>query len=384
MNRLPAFLLLLVLVLPLTSVHGDDDGEKKPPDRPRRPRPTFEQFAARHDANDDGRITREEFKGRKRLFDRLDRDGDGVVTKREFDDLVSRRGNRRSRALPEGVKAVPDVEYAKVAGQSLHVDLYLPVREPPAEGSKPAPKPPLIVWVHGGGWTKGTRKNLHPTFRKLTGEGYAAASVEYRLTGLDSHPDQIHDVKGAIRWLRAHADEYGYDASKIGVGGGSAGGHLVLLLGTSGGVKELEGTVGGNAETSSRVQAVVDFYGPTNLANLGRRRLGEEAEEESIARRKSASPLTYVTKDDPPVLAFHGDKDRLVPPEHGKALVSKYEAAGLTATLHVIEGAGHGGPEFSDEARYVLVKTFFDEQLRGIAPPAERPKPPDLEPEEEN
>ena len=150
-----------------------------------------------------------------------------------------------------------DLEYANVDGESLQLDLYLP--------EKSETKPPLLVWIHGGGWTKGSKSGINPIFIRLTAEGYAAASIDYRLDGLTSHPKQIHDCKGAIRWLRANADKYGYDVTRIGVGGGSAGGHLVLLLGLSSGIEELEGDVGGNLDQSSQVHAVVDLFGPSAL-----------------------------------------------------------------------------------------------------------------------
>jgi acetyl esterase/lipase len=224
-------------------------------------------------------------------------------------------------------------------------------------------KPPLLVWIHGGGWTKGSKSQFNPMFVRLTAEGYAAASIDYRLDGVTSHPKQIHDCKGAIRWLRANAEKYGYDVARIGAGGGSAGGHLVLLLGLSSGIEELEGDVGGNTDQSSQVHAVVDLYGPSAL--------GLFAEESERFRNnktpellKSASPVTYLTKDDPPLLIFHGDKDQLVPLSQSEHIHKLYQEMGLESSLHVVEGAGHGGPQFSDLARYELVKAFLDRHIK--------------------
>jgi acetyl esterase/lipase len=267
------------------------------------------------------------------------------------------RGSRQGsgRGIPEGVNVLRDLEYAKVDGQSLRLDLYMP--------SETKTKPPLLVWIHGGGWTKGSKSGINPIISRMTAEGYAAASIDYRLDGLKSHPDQIHDCKGAIRWLRANASKYGYDATRIGAGGGSAGGHLVLLLGMSADVPELEGEVGGNLDQSSSVQAVVDLFGPSSLglfADAGKQgRRNQPAE-----MLKSASPDTYLSKDDPPLLIFHGDKDQLVPLAQSEHIHKKYREMGLESSFHVIEGAGHGGPQFSDAQRYKLVKQFFDRHIK--------------------
>jgi acetyl esterase/lipase len=210
--------------------------------------------------------------------------------------------------LPQGVRALRDLEYAKIGATSLKLDLYLP--------EKPGP---LVVWIHGGGWRAGDKRQCPLTF--LAAEGYAVASVNYRLTDAAVFPAQIHDCKGAIRWLRARSGEHGYDAARVGVGGGSAGGHLAALVGTSGGVAELEGDVGGNRERSSRVQAVLDLFGPSDFTAfvaaseraarpdspeallLG----GPVAEKKELARL--AGPVTHVGEGDPPILILHGSKD---------------------------------------------------------------------------
>ena len=319
---------------------------------------TFDQFSARHDTNRDGKVERDEFKGTPQFFRWLDQNNDGVVTANEFSVRTQKDGRQwsgRGGRVPDGVKVVKDLEYASVDGESLRLDLYLP--------QKSEAKPPLLVWIHGGGWSRGSKSQINPTFIRLTAEGYAAASIDYRLEGLISHPKQIHDCKGAIRWLRANADKYGYDVTRIGIGGGSAGGHLALLLGLSGGVEELEGDVGGNLDQSSRVHAVVDLFGPSAL--------GPFAEKSERFRRnktpellKSASPVTYLSKDDPPVLVFHGDKDQVVPLSQSEHLHKRYQEAGLESSSHVIEGAGHGGLQFSDSTRYALVKEFFARHIK--------------------
>jgi len=257
---------------------------------------------------------------------------------------------------PNGTTVHRDLEYAKVDGTSLLLDVYLP--------PKSDRKPLLLVWIHGGGWTKGSKAQFNPIFLRLTADGYAVASVDYRLTGLGSHPDQTHDVKGAIRWLRANAGKYGYDATRIGVGGGSAGGHLVLMLGMTAGVGELEGEVGGNLDRSSRVQAVVDLFGPSEFEAFAKEseRFGRR---HSLELRKEASPLTYLTKDDAPVLIFHGDRDPVVPLSQSRLLDERCREVGVESALHVIEKAGHGGMQFGDDTRYALVKAFLDRHLKG-------------------
>jgi acetyl esterase/lipase len=346
-------------VLTLTSIQIGLAAEQAQPSQPGQRRFTFEQFSKRHDTNQDGKVTPGEFKGAPQYFRWLDENNDGIVIAEEFQKRT-RSGRRQGtgRRIPDGVKVMRDLEYASVDGQSLRLDLYIP--------EKTDHKPPLLVWIHGGGWTKGSKAQFNPIFVRLTANGYAAASIDYRLDGIVSHPKQIHDCKGAIRWLRAKSDKYGYDVTRIGVGGGSAGGHLVLLLGLSNDVEELEGTVGGNLEQSSQVHAVVDLYGPSAL--------GLFAEESERFRHnktpellKSASPLNYLSNDDPPLLIFHGDNDQVVPLSQSEHLQKRYNEAGLESSLHVINGAGHGGPPFSDSTRYELVKDFLDQHIKQTA-----------------
>lgn len=270
------------------------------------PRPRsvlLQRFLERFDSNGDDKVTRKEFTGAPQLFQRLDSDSDDVVTGEEFRTTMLKNA-RAGRRIPDGVTVHRDLEYANVDGQSLKLDLYVP--------ETTDDKPPLLVWIHGGGWTKGSKSQFNPMFVCLTAEGYAAASIDYRLSGLTSHPKQIHDCKGAIRWLRANADKYGYDVTRIGVGGGSAGGHLVLLLGLSSDIEGLEGDVGGNTEQSSQVDAIVDLFGPSAL-ELFAKKSDHFRPNKTPELLKSASPVTYLTKDDPPLLVFHGDNDQLVP-----------------------------------------------------------------------
>jgi acetyl esterase/lipase len=269
-----------------------------------------------------------------------------------------------------GVKAMRDLEYANVGGRSLRLDLYLPEK---SDGPLP-----LIVWIHGGAWQAGNKSGTPalPFVRR----GYAVASIDYRLSQDAIFPAQIEDCKAAIRWLRAHAKEHGIDPAHIGVWGSSAGGHLVALLGTSGDVKELEGAAG-NLDQSSRVQAVCDWFGPTDFCQMAAhaipgsklvhndpkspesRLIGGPIQEnkDKVAR---ANPITYVSKDDPPFLIMHGDRDNLVPHHQSVLLNEALKKAGVDVTFKTVEGAGHGfgGPENTK-----MVEEFFDRTLKNKA-----------------
>lgn len=256
-----------------------------------------------------------------------------------------------------------DIEYASVDGISLLLDLYLPPLEPDATA-------PLVIWVHGGGWRSGSKdQTIAPA---TLGEDYAIASVNYRLTGIATFPAQIHDVKAAVRWLRAHAVEYGFDPQRFGAWGSSAGGHLVALLGVSCGSEELEGTGGDYLNESSCVQAVCDFYGPTDLLSLLDQRGGRDARrimaedlllggpvEEKIELANLASPITHISADVPPFLIMHGSDDDVVPVEQSIAFDNALGNAGIDSTLIIIEGAGHGFPR----DQLMPVKPFFDRIL---------------------
>ena len=151
-------------------------------------------------------------------------------------------------------KVIKDVEFAVVQGQSLKLDLYLPDK-PKGSG--------LVVWIHGGGWHKGSKEKCFITW--LPQHGYTVASISYRLSSVAKFPAQLHDCKGAVRWLRTNAEKYGYNPKRIFVAGASAGGHLTALMATTSGHKLLEGKVGGNLDRSSSVQGAIDYYGPTDF-----------------------------------------------------------------------------------------------------------------------
>jgi acetyl esterase/lipase len=273
-----------------------------------------------------------------------------------------------SIAQTAGVKSHRDLIYVEGGHERHKLDLYLP--------EKAGGPLPLIIWVHGGGWQNGSKDGCPPLRGGYIESGYAVASINYRLSGHAVFPAQIEDCKAAIRWLRAHSKEFGLDAKRFGVWGSSAGGHLVALLGTSGEVKEFD--VGANLDQSSRVQAVCDYYGPTDLAVFVttpgyERHATADAPEakliggavlENKAKAARVNPITYVSKDDPPFLIVHGDQDPTVPINQSQLLFEALKKTGVSAHFHTIHGAGHGGPGFAGQDLSEMVSAFFDERLK--------------------
>lgn len=260
-------------------------------------------------------------------------------------------------ALPAGVRVLRNLEYIPSGHERNRLDLYLPEK---------AVKPlPVVVWVHGGGWVGGD-KARSPAISFAT-KGYAVAAINYRFSQHAIFPAQIHDCKAAIRWLRANAAKYGLDVDHIGAWGGSAGGQLVMLLGTTAGVKELEGP-GGNVEQSSRVQAVVDWFGPSDFLTLGpkdtrTKLLGGDALQNKPMAIK-ASPMTYVSSNSAPFLIMHGDKDNVVALSQSEIFDRALKKAGVESTLVVVKGAGHSGPKFTSPENLKLIEEFFGKHLR--------------------
>ena len=212
---------------------------------------------------------------------------------------------------------------------------------------------------------------------RFVSRGYAVASLNYRLSQHAVFPAQIEDCKAAVRWLRAHATSYGVDPNRFGAIGASAGGHLVALLATTGGVKEFD--VGANLEFSSKVQAVVDLFGPADLVHIAEQsgpesRIDHNAPDspeskliggtmpENPDKAKSASPITYVSKDATPMLLVHGDADPLVPHQQSEELCAALKKAGADATLHIVKGGGHGTGFGRDVDQ--MVDRFFDRLLK--------------------
>jgi acetyl esterase/lipase len=281
------------------------------------------------------------------------------------------------RPLPPGVEVVRDVVYGKGGGRSLTLDI-LRLKES-AKASQP-----VVVYVHGGGWSGGSKAGAPPLLAALAQRGYFCATIDYRLSQEARFPAQIEDCKCAIRFLRSRAREYNLNPDRIGVWGHSAGGHLVALLGTTGDVKDLEGD-GGSPKVSSRVQAVLDCFGPTDFARMAdfpsridhnssnspeSRLVGGPVQQKKEEVRR-ANPITYVTKDDPPFLIMHGDQDPLVPLNQSQLLLDALKKAGVDASLHVVKGGGHGfGSKQIDE----MTLAFFDRTLKTPAAPSKNAK----------
>ena len=269
-------------------------------------------------------------------------------------------------AVAQDVHKLADLQYAEVGGQPLRLDLYQPS----------APHSPLLVWLHGGRWEVGSKEPM--PLSGLVERGYAIASLDFRPASRARFPGQVHDIKAALRFLRARALDYGYDATRIGILGASSGGHLAALVGTTNGQAELEGSLGEHLGVSSDVQAIVSYFGASDLLTilaqstpygLGIREpalktlLGAlPSENEALARL--ASPVFQVDTHDPPLLLLHGDQDPQMPINQSHELEGAYERAGLEAKLIVVHGAGHGGGAFYDAERTKLVAAFLDEHLR--------------------
>ncbi len=256
-----------------------------------------------------------------------------------------------------------DATYCTVEGVELKMDIYYP-----SSGEAPWP---VTMYVHGGGWSSGDKSQGAGMFEipSLQSAGFLVVSVNYRLAPEYVFPAMIEDVKCAVRYLRAHASQYNLDPNRIGVWGGSAGGHLVALLGTA---DESAGfDVGEYLDQSGRVQAVVDMFGPADLTVQFEG--GYEKARHVFADFDAAlaSPVTYVSSDDPPFLILHGEVDTLVPIEQSQILLVKLQAAGVPAELVTVANAGHSfrpedGKSINPTRKEIaqMVVKFFEEQLR--------------------
>jgi acetyl esterase/lipase len=274
-------------------------------------------------------------------------------------------------------KSTRDVSFANVDGLPLLLDVYLP-DSPPDVAAKPLG---VILWVHGGAWRAGSRAS--PDLLGLTARGWALASVDYRLSTVAQFPAQIFDIKAAVRYLRAHAAEFGIPRTPFVVAGSSAGGHLAALVGLSNGERELEGVAASkDSKQSSDVQAVVSLYGASDLTLILSQSSphglsvrvpaldlllgGQPDKVPDLARL--ASPVFHVDAGDPPLLLLHGDQDDQMPIEQSRELEAAYRKLGLPVQFEVVKGSGHGGPAFTDSAHLELIDRFLRAQL--LAAPA--------------
>lgn len=264
-------------------------------------------------------------------------------------------------------RKITDIRYGQVGDHELLLDLYLP---------NGVAQPPLLVYVHGGAWSGGT-KNAMP-LTGLVDSGFAVASVDYRLSPVARFPAQVHDIKASIRFLRAKEATYGYDSSAITITGSSAGGHLAALVGVTNGSKKLEGSIGNHLDQSSDVQAIVDYYGASNFLSILRQStphglgvripalqllLGAQPES-AVELAKLASPVFHIDESDPPMILLHGDQDPQMPINQSHEFHGAYAAKGLPVSMEVLHGAAHGGPRFYDDYSNKLVIAFLDRYIR--------------------
>ncbi|MBL9144268.1 MAG: alpha/beta hydrolase [Verrucomicrobiaceae bacterium] len=269
--------------------------------------------------------------------------------------------------IPDTVTFTRDIEYSNPDNQHLQVNLARPKN---TSGLLPA-----IVCIHGGGFRAGKRESYDKLCLTLAEHGYAAITVTYRLAPQYKFPAAVQDCKTAVRWLRAHAAEYQIDPNRIGVTGGSAGGHLAQFLGVTAGVKQFEGE--GNNDQSSAVSCVVNYYGPSDLTKSYGKSV-DAAEvlplffggdlSTKLKEHIIGSPLYWVTPLAAPTLCVHGTEDPYVAFEQATWIVDKLKASQVEATLMPIEGAGHGfkKPEDATRAEKALID-FFDAHLKVTA-----------------
>lgn len=269
-------------------------------------------------------------------------------------------------AVPDTIEVKKDVPYGKGGEKTLQLDLYRPKSLDQTV--------PGLVFIHGGGWSGGKRSDYHYYGVKFAERQYVVATITYRLSGEAPFPAAVQDAKCAVRWMRANANRLGVDPNKIAVVGGSAGGHLALMVGYTADRAELEGN-GGHPDVSSRVQAVVDLYGPADLttpiagaSRLVKVFLGGQEIDDAVENYRLASPIHQVTKDDPPTLVLHGTIDQVVSVKQSDRLVEKLTECGVPHRYDRLEGWPHA----MDIAEDVNLRCqaqmldFFDEYLRTV------------------
>ncbi|MGQ9648800.1 MAG: alpha/beta hydrolase fold domain-containing protein [Phycisphaerae bacterium] len=271
-------------------------------------------------------------------------------------------------AVPRGeIETETGITFAEAGGEALKLDMARPKN---SKGPWPA-----VVCIHGGGWVSGSRVSMRPWAEYLAAYGYVAVTVSYRLAPKHPFPAAVADVRNCVRWLRRHAKEYNIDPYHIGVMGLSAGGHLSLMLGLASDDDRFGREDEVESGESARVQAVVNYFGPGDLvprswSDFAVRQylvpfLGPDGKQRGEKARQ-ASPLSYISKDDPPVLTFQGDADSLVPPSQAYELHSRLSRAGLSNELQILHRQGHGwGEPYLSRTRLDMIR-FFDRHLKGL------------------
>ena len=271
-------------------------------------------------------------------------------------------------AIP-GAKSYLNVPFAFVPGyRLLRLDLHVPAH--------PRPNAPLVTYASGGAWLLSMKAGGPWQF--LLEEGYAVAAIEYRVSGEARYPAGIHDLKAAVRWLRANAAGYGLDATNIVAWGSSAGAYFSSMCGVTNGMPEFEGTVGDHLDQSSKVMGVIDHYGPADLASMAEdtnslpgviEHMGTETSPETLLlgyrpqdnpdQAKLANPGYYASADTVPFLIMHGDADTRLGIGQSRRLHEELAKAGAKTQFHVFPGANHGTPEFDSPEAHKLVLDFL-------------------------
>ena len=296
---------------------------------------------------------------------------------RPHERVPSDRGTKREEAQMAGesgrVTVERDVVFGTGGGRELRCNIY----HPPDRRSDA----PSVLLVHGGGWASGDRSQLHGYGILLGRIGYVCVACEYRLAGEAKWPAQIHDVKAALRWMRANAGGLGIDPGKISVSGNSAGGHLSLIAAGTQDLPEFEGD-GGNAGAGTSVAAAIAFYAPSILSAPGAS-LSPEIEflmgpGPGADALREASPISYAAAGFPPTLLFHGNKDELVPHEASLRMYRALDEAGAPVEMHLYAGAPHAFdavPELGRQCATIMA-LFLDRHVvhpRPVAVPAAAP-----------
>lgn len=276
------------------------------------------------------------------------------------------------KLFPQGTVMHPDIPYASDTLVKHTLDLYLPAKQ--------EKKVPLVIWIHGGGWRQGNKygdmENMKTTLKAIVDNGFAVASINYRYSTTAIFPAQIQDCNQAIDFLYKNADNYLLDPENIAVIGFSAGGYLASFLGTSNNNYN-EAFYLHKKQPDFKIKGVIDFYGPSDfVARIGSMPL-YEGEQKSTSTAllgaqpllrpdlaKIASPTTYIDKDDPPFLIFHGDKDQTVPISLSKLLDSYLQLANVQSDFVIVKEAQHGGTQFNSEDSKNKIISFLNTHLK--------------------
>ena len=305
------------------------------------------------DKNKDNKLSKEELPyNAKRNFERVDKDNSGFISLKEHVAYLNKgRGKRQQQGKLEGFSVKQSISYAGTDNYRQTLDLALPLKR---TSDKPLP---VIAFIHGGAWRGGSKDGgLNRISGFLKSGKYAGVSIGYRLSNEAKWPALVHDCTAAIRWIRANAKNHGLDGGKIAVHGTSAGGHLVSMLGTSAGVKAMDGFIGPYTDLSTKVACVVDYFGPTNFLRMNdfESRIDHDAKgspeglliggpiQDNKKKTLTADPISYVSKEDSPFLIMHGTKDMAVPYNQSVILYSALKKVGVPVALLTVTGGGHG------------------------------------------